>query len=59
MNKKELEFLDDIDEDTIGLLGSRFARMTARPKSELHHKGNRTGYSEMLNKQHWVRPRLS
>lgn len=59
MNKKELEFLEDIDEDTIGLLGSRFARIAARPRGGVPHKGNRSGYSEMLGKQHWVRPRLS
>jgi len=59
VNKKELEFLEEIDEDTISLLGSRFARIAARPRSGLQNKGNRSGYSELLGKQHWVRPRLS
>lgn len=59
MNKKDMDFFANIDEDNISLLGSRFTRLAARPRVGLPHKGNRLDYSEMLNKQHWVRPRLS
>jgi len=59
VNKEHRNRFDDIDEDTIGLLGSRFARLAARPKPVLQNKPNRPGYNELLSKQHWVRPKLS
>jgi hypothetical protein len=59
VNQEHLDLLEDLDEDTIGLLGSRFARLANRPKPGLQHKRERAGYSELLGKQHWVRPRLS
>ena len=59
MNQKHLDLLDDIDEDTIGLLGSRFTRLATRPKSGLPPKRERAGHNELMSKQHWVRPKLS
>lgn len=59
MNQEHRDRFDDIDEETIALLGSRFARLATRPKTGLQNKPNRAGYNELLSKQHWVRPKLS